>query len=257
MRRFYHGPEFGIPVESLLYTEIGAAQLRSKDSLLPQSPASTVSNKDPQKDIMMTLFSAEARICSTPPGLCMWTQDIGVVTRQSASWMWSGRALMYICNHINTCDTSLREILASQIKRYCSTTSTSVPADQGSCDQCNTCWQLEIRDLDETRASITLTRWMDLGPGLRIDDVDWKYRLFCVLSSPPERKLVDSRLRFERDSIQAGLPDALSEEGMYWRNVALLRGKTYQKLMTYVGHGIYTLHGEPKAKARSSECIIL
>ncbi|CAG8340841.1 unnamed protein product [Penicillium salamii] len=257
MRRFYHGPEFGIPVESLLYAEVGAAQIGPKDSVLPQSPASKAPNKDSRKDTMMTMFSAEARICSTPPGLCMRMQDIGVVTRQNASWMWSDRALMNICKHISTFDTSLCEILSSQIKRYCSTTSISVPVEQGRCDKCNTSWQLEIRDLDESRASIALTRWMDLGPGLSIEDVDWKYCHLCSLSSPPERTLVDSRLRFERDSIQAGLPGALSEEGMYRRNVAFLRDKAYRKMMTYVGDGIFTLHGEPKAKTGSSQCIIL
>lgn len=257
MRRFYHGPEFGIPVESLLYTEVGAAQVCSKDCLLPKSPTRQMPDKDPQKGIMLTLFSAEARICSTPPGLCIRTQDIGVVTRQHASWIWPDRTLIYICKHTNTFNTSLRNILASQIKRFCSTTSTSVPAEQGSCNRCNTCWQMEIRDLDDTRASITLTRWIDLGPGLSTDDVDWKYRMYCVLSSPPKRKLKDSRLRFERDSIQAGLPGALSEEEMYWRNVDLLTGKKYRKLMTYVGHGIYILHGKPEAKTSSSECIIL
>lgn len=206
---------------------------------------------------MMTVFSAEARICSTPPGLCMRTQDIGVVTRQNASWMWSDRALMNICKHISTFDTSLCEILTSQIKRYCPITSTSVPAEQGRCDKCNTSWQLKIRDFDERRASIILTRWMDLGPGLSIEDVDWKYRQLCSLSSPPERTLVDSRLRFERDPIRARLPGALSEEGMYRRNVAFLRDKAYRKMMTYVGDGIFTLHGEPKTKTGSSQCIIL
>lgn len=83
MRRVYYGPEFGIPVESLLYTEIKANRFRSKGPPLLQPPINKATEGDTQKDIMMMLFSAEARICSTPPALCMRTQDIAVVTRQN------------------------------------------------------------------------------------------------------------------------------------------------------------------------------
>ena len=83
MRRFYYGPEFGIPVESLLYTEIKANRFKYKGPPVLQPPINKASGGDTQKDNMMVLFSAEARICSTLPALCMRTQDIAVVTRQN------------------------------------------------------------------------------------------------------------------------------------------------------------------------------
>ncbi|KAJ5604249.1 hypothetical protein N7537_007205 [Penicillium hordei] len=260
MRRFYYGPEFGIPVESLLYTEIKANRFRSNGPPLLQPPTNKASEGDTQKDIMMTLFSAEARICSTPPALCMRTQDIAVVTRQNIPRMWPCRenGPMKVCKHIHTFDPGFSDILASQIRRYCSTTSPKVLADQGSCDKCNTSWQLEIRTLDETHASLTLTLWMDLGPGLSIEDPQWKYRLDNVPKSfSAKHEIVDSRLRFERDSIQARSPNALSEDKMYYRNVSLLEGKTYQTVMTPVHGGIYILHGQAEAKTSPSRCIIL
>ena len=156
------------------------------------------------------------------------------------------------------CFTLQQDILASQIRRYCSTTSPKVLADQGSCDKCNTSWQLEIRTLDETHASLTLTPWIDLGPGLSIEDPQWKYRLDNVpKSSSAKHEIVDSRLRFERESIQARCPNALSEDEMYYRNVALLEGKAYQTVMTPVYSGIYILHGQAEAKTSPSRCIIL
>ncbi|CAG8252787.1 unnamed protein product [Penicillium olsonii] len=257
MRRFYHGPEFGIPVESLLYTEVGA-NILEPNSLLIQRDVNNLSG-NPQRGVMLTLFSAETRICSTPPGLCMRTQDIAVVARKNAAWIWAGRgyAIMRVCKHINTLNSDFYDILNSQIKRYCSTTDSKAHADQGKCDECNTSWQLEIRTLDESRTSLTLTRWMDLGPGLSTEDVEWKYRLDCVVSTPPRQEPVDSRSRFEKESIQSGFPDALSEEAMYRRNVALLRGNTFQRVMTPVRGGFYILRGDSNTKTDSPGCLIL
>jgi hypothetical protein len=260
MRRFYYGPEFGIPVESLLYTEVKSDRFRSRGPPLLQPAINKTPEGNTQKDIMMTLFSAEARICSTPPALCMRTQTIAVVTRQNIPRMWPCRenGPMKVCKHIHTFDPCFSDILVSQIKRYCSTTIPKVPADQGSCDKCNTSWQLEIRTLDENHASLTLTLWMDLGPGLSTEDPQWKYRLDNVpISFSAKHEIMDSRLRFERDSVQARSSNALSEDEMYYRNVSLLNGKTYQTVMTPFHGGIYILHGEAEARTSRSRCIIL
>lgn len=165
---------------------------------------------------------------------------------------------MNVCRHIPTFDPGFDDILASQIRRYCSTTSPKVPADQGSCDKCNTSWQLEIRTLDETHASLVLTIWMDLGPGISVEDPQWKYRLFNVPPSlSAKHEIVDSRLRFERDSIQVRSSNALSEDVMYYWNISLLEGKTYQKVMTPVDGRTYILHGQAEAKTIPSRCVIL
>lgn len=259
MRRFYYGPEFGIPVESLLYTEITRDRLRSQGPPFLQPPINSSVEEDQEKYAMIALFSSEARICSTPPALCMRTQDVAVVKRQYVPRMWPCRenGTMIACRHITTLDPGFRDILASQITRYCSTISPKVPADKGRCDTCNTSWQLEIRTLDETYASLTFTIWMDLGPGLSIDDPQWKYRCHGVrISSSAKHEILDSRLRFERDSIQARSPNALSEDEMYHRNISLLEGKKYQKLMTRGSHGAWVLHGQAEAKKRT-HCIVI
>ena len=258
MRRFYYEPGFGIPVESLLYTEIGASRLTSKARPWLQSPVNNISEEDPLKNVMRTLFSAEARICSVPPSLCLRTQEIAVVIRQNVPRMWPCRenGPMVICKHIHTHDAGFVHIFTSHIESYCSSTGINKPADQGSCEKCNTSWKLEMRTLDENHASLTLTRWMDLGPGLTPDDAQWRYRLDNeLLINSANHEIVDPHLRFERDSIQAGSSNALSEDTMYYRNVSLLQGRTYQTVMTPVHGGIYVLHGE--AKRSSSRCIIL
>jgi hypothetical protein len=266
MRRFCYGLGFGVPVESLLYTEIEAGPLGCKAPRpLVQSPVNNILEDDPRKDLLMTLFSAGARICTMPPSLCLGTQEIAVVTRQNVPRMWPCRETgpIVICNHMHTYESDFVaksdffDIFTSHIERYCSTTSPKKPADQGSCEKCNTSWELEIRTLDEHHATLTLTRWMDLGPGLSPNDVQWRR---ChddqLLLDSANHEIVDSRLRFERDSVQASSSNALCVSAMYYRNVSLLQGKRYQAVMTPVPGGIYVLHGEPEAKT-SSRCIIM
>ena len=269
MRRLYHGPEFGIPVESFLYTEVSAMKFRPKNvteshmimCLLPL-PFKRVSEGLTRRNIMMTLVSAEARICSTPPGLCMRTQYMALVKRGNVPQLWTGYSndLIIICNHITSYDTSFQSILSAQLYRYCLAENTHFVTNEGRCDYCNTCWHLQLASVGRNQASMTLTLWMDFGPGLSDEDFDWKYRGLWGTPPLPEHMSVDARRRFEEDSIQARAPNAVSMRERYWRNVALIRGKRYQELMTDRGDGIYVLHeepGEPKAKARSSCCIIL
>lgn len=59
--------------------------------------------------------------------------------------------------------------------------------------------------------------------------------------------VVNPRLQFERDFVQAGSDDALSEEGMLSRNVSLLQGQEYQNVLTsYGGSRWYLMAGEPE-----------
>lgn len=258
MKRFYYGPEFGIPVESFLYTKVKYYKY-SNDfvRIEPGGQTPKIWEREPHYGVLLDVSSFEARICSTPPGLCLRTQHIAVAKRGSVPHMGPYVfPMMIVCKHINSEDLKFQNILRSQLEGYCSTTSTEVLADEGNCDKCNSSWKFSIRTLDRTRAVLTFTVWMDLGPGLSVEDVGWKGRVDWDIDTP-EHTLVDSRQRFERDSIQAGLPGALSEEEMFERNLALLRNKTFRKSMTWMGHGIYILHGEPKAKTRSSRCIIL
>ncbi|CAG8026697.1 unnamed protein product [Penicillium olsonii] len=211
MRRFYHGRAFGIPVESMLYTEISSHRFRSKGPQFLQNIVNENLRTNTHEDRMMTVFSAEARICSQPPGLCMRVQEVAVVTRHNVPRMWPSRqnGFMSACTHLTTrvleeyeqdlFGPAFREILESQLLRYCSTTSPKIPPDQGHCDECNTSWKLEIRTLDETHASLVLTLWMDLGPGISPADPEWKYRLFFAHRAAfTHHKIVNSRLRFEK-----------------------------------------------------------
>lgn len=70
-----------------------------------------------------------------------------------------------------------------------------------------------------------------------------------------EHEKANSRQRFEHDSIQGNCSDALSEEGLYYRNIRFIQDQAYRKVMTRFGAVSWCLHGEKKLD-RSSRCVV-
>lgn len=161
---------------------------------------------------------------------------------------------MHICMHINHI-FNLNSVVHGLVNKYRSDTTTK-PRDKGRCEECNTLWQIEIRNMGQKDVCLVLTRWLDLGPGLSPDDDrgrchnDHEFEVNLA-----EHEKADSRKRFGNDSIQANSSDALSEEEMYYRNIQFIQDQAYRKLMTRFGVVSWCLHGEKKLD-RSSRCVI-
>lgn len=97
-------------------------------------------------------------------------------------------------------------------------------AGHGECDKCPAVWKLELRDLGPKEVCLIITWWIDLGPGLSRIDFRWENRTSIQpLAHAPDGKFADPRLLFERDSLQASAPGALSEQALLKRNLAILR----------------------------------
>ncbi|CAG7949259.1 unnamed protein product [Penicillium nalgiovense] len=79
MRRFYNGAQFGIPVQSLLYTEVGTNPITYQ----APKPTKPRNEEEFQCSHMTTLLSVDARICSNPPGLYLRTQELAVVRQHN------------------------------------------------------------------------------------------------------------------------------------------------------------------------------
>lgn len=198
MRRFCHAAQFGIPVQSLLYIEVGNNPITSK-ALNPTKPHN---EEDFQCSHMTTLLSIDARICSNPPSLYLRTQELAVVRKHNLSLLFPHPkdAAIHICMHINHI-FNLNSVVHGLVNKYRSDTTTK-PRDKGRCDECNTSWQIETRNMDEKDVCLFLTRWLDLGPGLSPDDDRWRCHNdheFEVNLADHEK--VDYRQRFENDSI--------------------------------------------------------
>lgn len=270
MRRFYYGPHFGIPVESLFYTEAGLHILDGPFDLW-RIPV-PLSTQELHSNYMTTLKSFEARICSTPPRLCLRIQELAVAGRQNLSRIFRVRwgSSMRICRHIGSHQSAFfasesnpadfDKCLTSFIEQYRTDATLKYLVHQRErCEKYNTSWKLEIRDLGEKDVCLVSTRWIDLGPGLSPQDARWtihdRYAPFMVLA---QHQLVENpRIRFEKDSIQANSPDSLSEAALYRRNVALLKGQRYQTVMTRASSQTWFLLAGEAKKLEHGLCIAM
>ncbi|KAJ5629544.1 hypothetical protein N7528_003201 [Penicillium herquei] len=260
MRRYYFGPSFGITAESLMYTEVNPHRL-----LYPRTSNSTCRTG---------LKSIEARVCTNPPGLGIRMQSLAVVNRQDVQKIFDQKDMVEICNHSMTFSANSPDIYKSCLRRYyvdftdtikslIKTYSEKDEADgemselctQGKCDRCNTPWKLELREIEKQDVCLLLTRWKDLGPGLDPEDDRWRIEQFWAFEKTlePSELVGDPRERFERPA-ERDSPQPLSQEDMFQRNLSLLRGKRYRKVMKLWGCWYY-LHGKER-EVNHSRCII-
>lgn len=272
MRRYYYGPEFGIPAESLFYTEVATWPLGDNGRVSTASKSKPIS---PELHHMTSLKSVEARISiSAPgPGLCLRTQEMAVARREDISKMFksSGSDFMCVCRHIGVFPsalsmldlrtTGLRDLITSLIAQY-SGNGSGKPINWQRCQSCNTSWKLEIRDLGNDICLVS-TRWVDLGPGLTPEDARWRIHHYhgpgMMLN---DHDLVgDPRVRFEEDSIQGS--SALTEDELFRRNISFLRGQAYQTRMVRWGPSRWYLageileKGESRSKSELSSCVVM
>lgn len=98
MRRFYHGPKYGISTESLFYIEV--SRLPCEDATAPSPDGSASSpNRRVDSGFWAQLTSAEARIYPAAPSLCLRIQVWSVVKRQNASALRPEKDYVRLCGH--------------------------------------------------------------------------------------------------------------------------------------------------------------
>lgn len=79
--------------------------------------------------------------------------------------------LFQACAHIR--DAELSSSIQVFVEAYRSGKD-SLPSRK-TCDECNTDYQLELREHGKFDLVLILTRWVNVGPGLRPDDPRWKF----------------------------------------------------------------------------------
>lgn len=256
MRRFYFGPSFGIPAESLMYTEVAPHALHSATRSHAQ-----MSEEEYQTCHRIGLVSVDARVCPKPPSLCLRTQELVVARRQNVLHLLQEGEVVRVCMHIGSHRSNFSDLIKSLIETYRrQDQDTTRLSDHGKCDQCNTAWKLELRELGEKDICLVLMRWIDLGPGLSPEDHRWRIHLDYERRRALDASDMsgDPRLRFEINSDEplSCSSEALSDEEMYLRNVSLLRARRYQTVMKRWGPGWWFLHGK-EDEAKGSRCIVI
>lgn len=257
MRRFYLGPSFGIPLKSLLYTEVTISSLRSAYYSQEQMSEAKL---HPGK--RTGLRSVEARICPTPPSLCLRIQELAITTRRSASHLFPRRSPVKVCRHIGTHLSNFLEIIKSVFEAHRHQGRSSVGlSDHGKCHECSTAWKLDLRDVEADDVCLVLTRWKDLGPGRSPEDSRWRIQLpgGSYVSLENADMLNDPRMRFEmhaKDS-QGHWSQRLSVDDMFARNLALLQDRRYRRIMKQSEPGLWFLQGpEDEAKRWGQKCVV-
>ncbi len=189
--------------------------------------------------------------------------------QQSASHLFPRRSRIQICRHIrapasiSTESHRFGEIIDSVFEGYRQQGQTFAKLwCHGKFHQCDTSWSLELRDVETNDVCLVLTRWKDLGPGLTPEDLRWRIQLpwgpFVSLENA--NILNDPRARFE---IEAKNPQGhwsqnLSVDDMLARNLALLRGRRYRRIMKQQRPGRWYLQGdEDETKPSRLECVVL
>lgn len=238
MRRFMHGPEFGIPVESLSYTEVATSRIVTKaNTIHPELEETRLIDERVQLNTQTTLFSVDARICTSPPSLFLRTQELAVVCREKA-WKLLPDPFtdsIRICWHISTSnsgDLYIWNTISELVRQYQRGKRGKSLIVQGRCPRCDTAWKAQVREIEPNDVSLVITRWINLGSGLDPEDSLWRSCMESRHYLRSNMRVADPRVRFEMDSVQARSGSALEEEALFWRNSELLRGRKYLELMS-------------------------
>lgn len=154
MKQYHYGPRYGISVSALSFTEV---------KIHVTSTA---------------LRSLEAQICveRRSPVFCLRIQDIMSGKDLRADGLLSDKKggvpprIYQICAHIR--DDRLLVLIEDFVKAYRERRTLSLL--RGSCNKCNTEYQLEMREFGKSNIAFMMTRWINLGTGRHPGDPRWK-----------------------------------------------------------------------------------
>lgn len=231
MRRFYLGPSYGIPTESLKYTEVSNFPISGVEKEI-----SRLSGENCRYFYRLDLSSVDARVCTGPPGLCLRQQYLTVFKRKKLQFLVLEDFVTRVCIHDRTPASKPRHLIRSLINKYHEQGygAKGVLTNSGECNKCPMSWKFELRDLEKQKICLALTRWWDLGPGLSPEDHQWKTLNFKNGRSLTSAEISGSpRARFEANFVGTtdSSPGFLSDEELYLRNTSLLQAQRYRKVM--------------------------
>lgn len=209
MKRYYLGPDHGVPTESLSYTEVRVFGEKQ----------------------VTTLLSVEAQICSAS-NLCMRVQNWALVEATSSDHFVSKIGFIWICTHLSVRDTNISRLIRSKLEAYYNSTD-SAPHSTPEVFKCRTCdidYQLEIGKCGGEGPALVITKWLDLGTGLIPNCDRWRNHLGAnplpetgalhVESAGDVRSRFDDRAGLSLDSLtrqnESYLADGRFMEEMDW-----------------------------------------
>lgn len=233
MKRFHHGLGSGISLESLSFTQGCYHQTRPG---------------------MISLFSIEGQVCPEPLAFQIRMQDIVLVDKQADflsqtnPYVSSGHSLdnYEICVH-QTLFAFLRNIHPNKATMSETATHEVAPSTvlRSLQDGNQTCFTFTCRyclmnaELEfcpfSSKAALIMTRWVDLGPVLKRDDLSWKKHIrrpphpFDNIPGPVKVHLPGRQET--RETFEALVQQ--SYRRLRCHNLAYLRSQRYEPVMPY------------------------
>ena len=236
MKRYHHGPEHGIPTESLAYTEVRWFEERS----------------------VTTLLSVEARACcdqTKPSPMCLRIQNwalVGGGASRSAEDFLSKIGFIWICTHLSVRDANISQFVRSELDVYA-----YYYAEDGGrppsgnddniffkCRMCAIDYRLQVRRCGDEGPALVITKWLDLGAGSTPMGIEWKRHLgtspipeigLCLESAGDVVRLFDG----DDDS-------GMSLNSLTHRNQSYLVGRRFTEEMDWWDQKTWILQGEQR-----------
>lgn len=236
MRRYCYGPQAGINPDSLAFTQV----------IEYKHPSKRLASRYSVYQTIKTLFSVDAQVCPKPLGVHIRMQDILLydIWEDSKIERNSNRDLLRlyeICQHASL------ESKASDINSLYHGRTTSFPY---TCPKCNTVSVIEFCRIDY-RLALVMTRWVNLGPGIRREDPRWQMHIFdrkdrsSSFELPSSLKRQSPRTCFENTT-------SLSFEDFRSRNISYLCGDRYKQgepfAVARAGHAYHISYKEPSRR---------
>lgn len=124
----------------------------------------------------------EAQICPEPFGLYIRMQDILVVKSAADLVPDSSDELEYPLRAFEICaHAHFPDFITPIVDEFQGGGQKSV-SYSGMCSKCNTECCLQIAVIN-SKVTLIMTRWINLGPGLSPDDILWRAHTYCWLDS--------------------------------------------------------------------------
>ncbi|KAJ5116471.1 hypothetical protein N7456_000819 [Penicillium angulare] len=238
MRRFRHGPSYGLSPDTALYAEVNLYPLPSlKGSHIESFSLPGPADELFDKSHVTHIFSAEARVYQKAPSLVLRLQSIGMVSREFAPMLIPKKQIsISLCNHFRfNSNPETSDTLKAPIEAYWANGTLGVY--QGKCRKCNTEYEIQVREANTDDVTLTITRWADLGPGLTPKDMRWRSHLLLGRGTVDTSDIVSNpRQRFDHAPGSHKSGSYVSIEERYRRNMSYLQAQGYRDKMEQVGN---------------------
>ncbi|CAG8894823.1 unnamed protein product [Penicillium egyptiacum] len=213
MRLFYSGFQYGLTTDALSFTEVTNETFEGDRVLKPT-----------------TLFSVEAQICPKPPSLYLRIQDIMSM---------NDMRLLHDNEYYDEVDEDCFAKLQICEHKYRTFWMQSIPRDvyltheYSSCDRCNTDWDIELfENRPSGHVTIVMTRYINLGPGLSLDDPRWSVHAGSECEEPVCKLDLKYMTSSPRHTFEVLTDTALDD--LTSRNISYLENEKYQTAMVPV-----------------------